>query len=123
MGAMTYHLFLDDERVPSDVDWVALPTPPKPWVIVRSMPDFVQTIQARGLPELISFDHDLGQTPAGKVLETGMDCAKWLVDFCLDNDLTVPPFIAHSKNGPGRDNIVGLLRALSDHQKRQSRSP
>jgi hypothetical protein len=53
------------------------------------------------LPDVISFDHDLGdfqalhssgyiegELPAEE--KTGMDCAKWLVDYCINHNLNCP---------------------------------
>lgn len=58
------NIFLDDERFP-----------PKDfkYSIVRNYDDFVYMIENFGIPNFISFDHDLG---LGK---TGFDCAKFLV--------------------------------------------
>jgi hypothetical protein len=119
---MSYHLFLDDIRDPSWVHWMRLPRPPgEEWVIVRSHEEFVGAIQERGLPDFISFDHDLDQEGQIEYELTGMDCAKWLVEFCLDADLAVPEFSVHSQNPPGRDNIQGLLSSLRNHQQQQRR--
>ena len=118
---MSYHLFLDDIRDPSWVHWMKLPSPAEGWVVVRSHEEFVAAIQERGLPELISFDHDLDQEGQIDYELTGMDCAKWLVEFCLDNDLAAPEFLVHSQNPPGRDNIHGLLSSFRKHQEAQGR--
>ena len=37
--------------------------------------------------------------------KTGFDCAKWLVDFCHDNDVPFPRYTIHSMNPVGRLNI------------------
>lgn len=94
---MTYALYLDDERSP---------TTDRPWVIVRTFDEFTQTITDRGLPDHISFDHDLGAD-----VPTGHDCAKWLIDLCLDNGWSLKDvsFNVHSANTPGRERIQGLL--------------
>ena len=55
---MSYFLFLDDERFPQDVTWVKLPQ--HNWTIVRNYNDFVRTIESKGIPKEIAFDHDLG---------------------------------------------------------------
>ena len=118
---MSYFLFLDDIRVPKDVKWVDIPA--ANWVIVRSYGDFVAKILKDGLPEFISFDHDLGDKAMKHCIEnngksfdydrveemTGMHCAKWLVNYCLDNNREVPDFSVHTVNPCGRDNINGLL--------------
>lgn len=118
---MSYHLFLDDIRDPSWVHWMKLPSPIEGWVVVRSHDEFVSVIQQRGLPSFISFDHDLDQEGQLEAELTGMDCAKWLVDFCLDNEMVVPEFAVHSQNPPGRANIQGLLESFQKHQHTQGR--
>ena len=65
--------------------------------------EFVNFINKNGVPEFISFDHDLGE---GK---TGFDCAKFLVEFCLDNGVSDINFQVHSQNPVGKENIEKLL--------------
>lgn len=93
------NLYLDDLR----------PTPPE-FERVYDYEEFVAFIMQNGLPEFISFDHDLG---LGK---TGFDCAKWLVEFCIDNDLKLPEFFVHSQNPVGKENIEGLLNNFRKYQ-------
>lgn len=86
-------LFLDDERDP--------PRDGGNWHIVRSYDEFVNYINENGIPQHISFDHDLGD---GK---TGYDCVKWLLtDRKLPKGFT---YYVHSQNPVGRENIVGLF--------------
>lgn len=88
-------LFLDDVRNPPD----------DTWIVVRSFDEFVAFFSNNPTPELISFDHDLGEiTSVG--ISSGMDCAKWLVE----NQISGFDFIVHSENPPGKKNIEGLLR-------------
>ena len=98
------------------------------WVL--NYEQFTQWIEKFGLPDIISFDHDLADehyTPeyfwnnydeSKKFQEwrgekyqekTGMDCAKWLVDYCMDHEVELPKFYVHSANPVGADNIIGLL--------------
>ena len=109
------YLFLDDERHPQDVFWVDWIANPSDWTVVRSYDDFVEWVQTHGLPAFISFDHDLGQTD-GVVNKTGYDCAKWLVDWCLDHNLTCPMTNVHSKNQVGAVNIAALLDGFRKFQ-------
>lgn len=114
-----YHLFLDDERMPQQVTWVVLPymeksEPNAYWHIVRSYNEFVDCIQSKGLPSFISFDHDLGDV--GENEKSGFSCAKWLVDYCLDNNVFCPEFQVHSKNPQGASNISGLLMGFQQFQ-------
>ena len=98
------------------------------WVL--NYEQFTQWINMFGLPDAISFDHDLADehyTPeyywdnydkSKKYQEeksnyyqekTGMDCAKWLVDYCIDNNKKLPKIYIHSANPVGADNIKYLL--------------
>lgn len=98
------------------------------WVL--NYEEFVKWIEIFGLPNAISFDHDLADehyTPeyfwndyqeSKKYQEwksnhyqekTGMDCAKWLVDYCIDNKEKLPKIFVHSANPVGADNIKYLL--------------
>lgn len=124
-----YYLFLDDLRHPKDVQWLALPT--VKWTIVRNYNSFVDTINARGLPQIISFDHDLadehykenifsqdiknihrGNFNYAKMKEkTGYDCAKFLVEYCLRNRSNLPEYYIHSLNYIGKHNIFSLLES------------
>jgi hypothetical protein len=54
---------------------------------VRSYNEFVAWIETNGLPDFISFDHDLGLPKKQTEELNGMSCAKWLVNYCLDNEL------------------------------------
>lgn len=80
------------------------------WQIVRSYNEFVTWIETRGLPDFISFDHDLGlPEDSNSEEQNGMSCAKWLVNYCLDYDLKIPDFVVHSSNPAGAKNIEGLF--------------
>lgn len=82
-------LFLDDLRNPPDSSYI----------VVRSFEVFKEYISTHEMPDLISFDHDLGPE------ETGMDCAKWMVE----EGYLIKNYIVHSANPVGRKNIEGLL--------------
>lgn len=124
------NLFLDDVRQPEMAfDYTNNPIYTNlQWDIVRNYDEFVSYIETNGLPNLISFDHDLADehyTPAihwndyNKSKEyqesqqykekTGMECAKWLVDYCIDKKEKLPIFLCHSQNPVGADNIMGYL--------------
>jgi hypothetical protein len=126
---MSYKLFLDDLREPSDVTWVELPK--VEWVIVRNYHEFVSAILQKDLPALISFDHDLAaahyplfhptKIPYDSYKEkTGYHCAKWLIDFCLEKKLDLPKFIVHSMNPVGRENIEKLLKGFLNFQQKKA---
>jgi len=128
-----YNLFLDDIRTPESTYTYMIKKIGKPalaylnveWTIVRNYLDFISEIEQKGLPELISFDHDLadehydpsmylGDYPTEFLEKTGFECAKWLVEYCLDNDLDTPPFLVHSMNPVGSERISGLLNNYSN---------
>lgn len=75
----------------------------------KSYNEFVVALNDINEPYLICFDHDLGDINNPNGEKTGYDCAKYLVDFCLDNDIKLPNFHSQSDNGPGRENILKLL--------------
>lgn len=75
----------------------------KGFIGLRSYVEFVAYVTQFGLPDFISFDHDLG------LEESGFDCAKWLVNYCLNNRKKLPDFTVHSQNPVGKQNIESLL--------------
>lgn len=114
---MTWKLFLDDIRFPEDVRHV-YPQEGE-WVIARNMNDAIWYIERRGLPNFISFDHDLadehyliGQDPS-KMEKTGYEFAKWLSNHIMDKDLKIPTgfgYHVHSMNPVGKQNIESYMR-------------
>lgn len=118
-------LFLDDSRRAPDFTWD----------VVRNYAEFVSYISLHGMPDMISFDHDLGQehydhycSTIGPVSievdlnkiqipyqtfteKTGYDCAKWLIVHCMDNKLRLPSYMVHSMNPVGKKNIEFVLSA------------
>jgi hypothetical protein len=131
-------LFLDDLRIPTDCPkthymifrCVDLKIYHEEWDIVRSHGQFVNWVTNNGLPDIISFDNDLGDdTNLKGVLPieewfdvdnnreyTGYDSAKWLVNYCIDNNLKLPEFVVHSANPVGYENIKGLLESFKKQQ-------
>lgn len=139
---MSYRLFLDDVRDPNtflkDI---------RTWTVARTYSQFVNTITEQGLPKFISFDHDLGEEhylsviagdlypgkkwsdlsieeaktvpiPYEKYKEkTGYDCAKWLIEYCMDHNLPFPNYQVHSHNPIGRENIYKLLEGFKSQWK------
>jgi hypothetical protein len=125
-------LWLDDQRNPFLNDENKVPKNIHDWNInwVRNFREFVAWIEAYGLPDAISFDHDLHDehyTPEffwndyelskkyqewrsrSYVYETGADCAKWLLKYCRINKEQLPEIFIHSANPVGADNIKELL--------------
>lgn len=113
---MSYFLFLDDIRIPSQVKWVDIPA--ANWVIVRSFEEFVKMIEKKGVPYFVSFDHDLGidammAANRGEVYKghekTGYDCALWLFQKCAEQGVDFPKWTCHSINPIGKRAIEQLL--------------
>ncbi len=127
-----YNLFLDDIRQPWEAGNYMLPVDVRKfyrlydWVIVRNYKEFVETITEKGLPDLVSFDHDLADIHYDPTTwtesfsyeeETGYDCAKWMVNYCMENHLPMPNYLVHSMNPTGAENI---LRYLNNYKKFES---
>lgn len=126
---MSYKLFLDDIRNPRDVTWVELPL--GPWVIVRNFLDFRVTVGARGVPDYVTFDHDLAQEHYDPNLwkktgiadyaklqnGTGYDCVVWLIEHCLTFDIAFPSYAVHSLNPVGRDRIKAAIKNYESYRR------
>lgn len=112
---MNYKLFLDDIRTPNSVyDCFN-----NDWIVARDYNEFVNVITQSGAPEVISFDHDLGEAAyAGDYNseKTGYDCAKWIVE----NNIKVSNIHIHSFNPVGADKIRSLFdnAIIVQHRKR-----
>ena len=70
----------------------------------KAYEEFVRAIIQFNMPDVIWFDHDLGQSS-----KSGKDCADFLVDFCLSNALPLPEYHSQSQNPVGKENIIKLL--------------
>jgi hypothetical protein len=126
-------LWLDDKRNPFENDWLKFSPIQEPFttVWVKSYKEFVNHIVINGLPDAICFDHDLGlpnhierinngmsKRSSRKLKQqekTGYDCAKWLVELCMDNHLKLPLYNIQSSNPVGKDNIDSLLKNFIKH--------
>jgi hypothetical protein len=107
-------LWLDDIRDPKTADWLMMYAPDfsnnsSNVIWVKNYSEFIDWILKNDVPYKISFDHDLGEE------KSGFDCAKWLVDYCLDNQKSIPNFVVHSANPVGSENIRHLLLNASKH--------
>lgn len=119
-------LFLDDIRIPKDAIGLVPDSMNKfywenDWIVVRNFWEFCNYIQKFGIPDFISFDHDLADEHYGDFHQdeykekTGYECSKWLVDWCLENNQQLPQFIVHSANPVGKKNIETYLNNASKH--------
>ena len=118
---MSYNLYLDDVREPWQSGNYVYPIDIrhhyriKEWIIVRNYDSFVNYITEKGLPNLVSFDHDLADihydtdSYEESIEKTGYDCAKWLIEYCVKNNKELPEFLVHSANPIGAENIKNIL--------------
>lgn len=92
---MSYKMFIDDERFPPDDGGN--------WLVCRTMVEVISCIEEYGMPDHISFDHDLTDNEP-----TGYEIAKKLVDMDMDGLVKFPQkfsFYVHSQNPVGAMNI------------------
>lgn len=86
------------------------------FVWVKNIYQFISYIEKNGLPMFISFDHDLnnrgggeGLTDEEKLNNNGMNCAKWLANYCRKTNCKIPKFYIHSanpKHGPEMQSFL-----------------
>lgn len=107
-------LWLDDIRNPFIGDWCLNYAPeydrlwdknnPNEIIWVKSYDEFINWfIENNRMPDMICFDHDLGETM------TGYDAAKYVVAICSENNWPLPDINIQSANPVGRDNIHSLF--------------
>ena len=124
-------LFLDDVRNPSDCTLYMIEPAiyREEWDVVRNYNDFVSYIEKNGVPDVISFDHDLADEhydpsmyesnkayseKSGSFKEkTGYDCVKWIAEYCVKNTIPFPISYVHSMNPVGRDNIRSVINSTN----------
>lgn len=138
-----YNLFLDDIRIPfstqKGVQTAFAVTLDKiyqreEWVIVRNYYQFIDTVETKGLPKMVSFDNDLGLTYEIESIplrfqnisnvtseeKTGYDALKWLCEYCLNNNKELPVVKIHSANNVGiqnmRDYVTSFNKITSSSQ-------
>jgi hypothetical protein len=143
---MSYNLFLDDLRDPKNAYITStedvcgtimigksLETVSgisnDDWFIVRNYEDFVSVIEKDGLPDAVSFDHDLHYehikhyykvTESTGVIEygnlkhkTGKHCAEYLAQRCTELQPQLPPKVfVHSANKYGAIEINKVLSQI-----------
>lgn len=102
-----WQLFLDDIRNPEDIYPGGAPFLPGDgcsWTVARSTEEAKALVLAQGIPELCSFDHDLGGD------DTVMVFLNWLVREYWNGDASlIPVFHTHSANPVGRQNIRAFM--------------
>lgn len=114
---MNIKIYLDDVRTPVENDWY----------VVRNYNEFVHLVNKTGLDKIdeISLDHDLGDEAMTEYYtnvknfnkldynnineKTGMDCAKFLVNKSLDDNIAIPQIYVHSANPIGSNNMISYI--------------
>jgi len=93
------------------------------FVWVKNFYQFVDYIKKNGIPQFISFDHDLNNRGGGdglsdeqKLENNGANCARWLVEYCRKNGCSLPRFYIHSANPRGS---VEINKVLTNEQHKQ----
>lgn len=113
----TKMLFLDDERYPEDVLWVEYPEQVE-FVIVRTFKQFcLEVCENLQDYEYISFDHDLQDFDCSGQEYTGQDCLRFLIEYCIEGDITLPEVFIHTKNIVGSKNLLSLITTYNNHFK------
>jgi hypothetical protein len=123
-------LFLDDIRNPETLfygqagkEWILNPlyVNNSEWNVVRSFEAFVDFIEQNGLPDLISFDHDLdweAYLPENQdeiieynklKVKTGYHAVEWLIDYCKKRNSKFPEYKIHSMNNSGKKNMEEII--------------
>lgn len=92
------NIYVDDKRTPIDTDWT----------IVRSYHDFIFLVnQSFDLIKMVSLDYHLNDTVSPD--KTGLDCAKYLIDYCDKNHKPLPRILAHDRDVVGTQEIVQFV--------------
>jgi hypothetical protein len=100
----TWYLFVDDERQPADAGWTMDGV-----VIARSSSEALDIVQSLGIPDQISFDHDLGGS------DTAFKFMVALIDGHLDGlwDLDMMTSVqVHSANPIGAEKLISLWQGF-----------
>lgn len=130
-------LWLDDFRDPFDkkANWISESfidiKEPYEIIWVKTYDEFVNWIIKNGLPYHIAFDHDLADEHYNSDMyktpdlydrhykefkeKTGYDAAKWLITYCINNNVDVPKYSVHSANPVGSENIRSLISNFIRH--------
>jgi hypothetical protein len=110
----------------------------KPWVIVQNYEEFTEYIKLNGIPDYISFEHDLAvehisdfiknQTIGAEAInyeqfeeKTGYDCALWLCEHIEEQrekgiDLKINAVGVHSINPGGTMNILHCINEYKSYR-------
>ena len=121
-------LYLDNTKIPIE----NIPGY-HPWIVVKNYNEFTEYIIANGIPDLISFDHDLAKEHIDDYFKqfaekgfqhpdyesytekTGLDCAKFVVEYCQRMNTSLKYCSVHSANPVGAQNIQSFINGFKRH--------
>lgn len=122
-------LFLDDIREPINAFEYTKDSiyTREDWNVVRNYEEFMKWIADNGIPDIISFDHDLApshytpiqlwtdyekskewQEAQVHTEKTGYDCVVEIVNISMNSRKTPPICLFHSQNPVGNDKMKKL---------------
>ena len=120
---MGYNLFLDNNITPKDVcnandkDLHRYCT--YKWNVVGNYNDFKYILETKGVPDIISFEHDLYSEHKNYKYEnidydcfvekTGYHAAEYLIEYCSLYNKNLPIVLIHTQNEIGHKNIKNLF--------------
>ena len=95
------------------------------FVWVKNLYQFIDYIEKNGIPQFVSFDHDLNNRGGGeglsdeqKLSNNGVNCAKWLVNYCKQMGQPLPKFYVHSANPKHGPEINKVLTSENKKMKK-----
>ena len=111
---MTYNLFIDDMRYPADVTACL----GKKWVVARSKAEAEWLVEQNGMPDFISFDHDMTDAHYGKDYSDGMTGADIAYTLTRLFGGVMCDYQVHSLNPDASNRIHDAIkRATNSAQK------
>jgi hypothetical protein len=89
------NIYVDSKKTPIDKDWT----------VVRSYHDFILLInQSFDFIKIVSLDYYLNDAVSPE--KTGLDCVKYLIDYCDKNHKFLPRIFTHSRDITSAQEIV-----------------
>jgi hypothetical protein len=100
---MTYNLFIDDIRWPSDV----VACLGRDWIIVRDLDQLASCLNSRGKPDFISYDHDMTDAHYGMDYSDNATGATYARIITLAHGFI--PYQVHSMNPEAKARIAAAI--------------
>lgn len=122
-------VYVDEKKIPKNLD----PLKYNPWIVCQHPNDFCDYIRKHPLPDMISLNHDFAdehyidfanhQAIGIEAINydkfkvaTGLHLMRWLIHWCMENDLDLPVINVHSENTLGTANMVQEANAYYKHR-------